>query len=214
MKERPVPLSGTFEEDQNCCPDVFAPGEILPVEMAARWLKHCGRTVKIFSGSRLFPPDRISIGDFSQIDEGVRIFGGEGVVLGQHVHLAFDSSISGGGSIVLHDFVGIGAGVRLITGSEVTDQGGLTNPTVPGEFRAVRRGAIEIGAHAVVFTNAVILPDVVIGEGCVIGAGSVVHRDLKPWAIYAGNPLVQIGVRERKRVLSKAEILVRQERLV
>jgi galactoside O-acetyltransferase len=140
-----------------------------------------------------------------QIDEGVFIFAGQGVVIGHCVHLAVGSSISGGGECVIGDFAGIGAGVRLLTGTEEIDRGGLTNPTVPPELRTVRRGRVEIGAHALVLTNSVVLPDITIGEGAVVGAGSVVHHDLKPWGIYAGTPLVQVGVREAEPVLKKAQ---------
>jgi len=137
----------------------------------------------------------ISIGDCSQIDEDVRVHAGEAVVIGRHVHLAVGCSITGGGRCEIGDYAGIGAGVRLITGTDVVDGSGLTNPTLPASVRVVRRGVVRIEAHAVVFTNAVILPDVVVGEGAVVAAGAVVHHDLKPWGIYAGNPLVQVGVR-------------------
>jgi len=56
----------------------------------------------------------------------------------------------------------------------------------------------------VVFTNAVVFPDVEIGEGAVVSAGGVVHHSLKPWGVYAGNPLVQVGVRDRDRILERA----------
>lgn len=194
-------------------PREFAPGELLAESVVARWLKSCGRGVKIFAGCRLIPPERIEVGDFSQIDEGVRIFAGEGVGIGRHVHLAFGSSISGGGACVIGDFAGLGAGVRLITGTDVVDAGGLTNPTVPPELRPVRRGRVEIGAHAVVFTNSVVLPGVVIGEGAVVAAGSVVHHALKPWGIYAGTPLVQVGTRDAEAVLEKGRAVLAAKEL-
>jgi galactoside O-acetyltransferase len=147
---------------------------------------------------------RIRIGARTQIDEGVYIFAGRGVTIGQHVHLAFGSSISGGGECVIHDFAGVGAGVRLLTGTDLADGSGLTNPTVPEEFRAVRRGTLEIGAHAVIFTNCVILPDVRIGEGAVVAAGALVHHNLEPWSIYAGHPLVRVGLRPKTVMLEKA----------
>lgn len=150
--------------------------------------------------------DRIEIGDYSQVDEGVWVFAGEGVWLGRHVHLAFGSSISGGGQCRIHDFAGIGAGVRILTGTDVADGTGLTNPTVPEQSRAVRRGAVEIGRHAVVFTNSVVFPEVTIGEGAVVAAGSLVHHSLAAWGIYAGSPLVQVGVRPKETVLRLAEL--------
>ncbi len=192
-------------------PPEFSPGCLLSEEVVRQWLESCGAGVKIFSGCRLVRPERVSIGDYSQIDEGVRIFAGEGVTIGRHVHLAFDCSISGGGRCLIHDFAGLGAGVRLITGTDVVGAGGLTNPTIAAPLRTVERGKVEVGPHAVVFTNSVVLPNVSIGEGAVVAAGSVVHHDLKPWAIYAGHPLVQVAVRSSKPVLAKARELLESE---
>ena len=187
------------------------PGQLLPeAELHSRLLK-CGRGVKVYAGCRLFPPERLSVGDFSQIDEGVWIFTGEGVNLGRHVHLAFGCSISGGGRCEIGDFAGFGAGVRLLTGTEEIDGSGLTNPTIPPALRAVRRGRIHVGAHALVFTNSIVWPDVSIGEGAVVAAGSVVHHDLKPWSIYAGQPLVQVGVRPKETILAHAQRLLAEE---
>jgi galactoside O-acetyltransferase len=177
-----------------------------------RHLKSCGRRVKVYAGCVLVPPGAISLGDSSQVDGGVRVFAGEGVVVGRHAHLAFCSSISGGGKCEIGDFVGLGAGARLITGTEVVDGRGLTNPTIPTALRHVQRGRIKIGAHAVIFTNVVVLPNVTIGEGAVVAAGAVVHRDLKPWGVYAGHPLVQVGVREKQTVLEMGRRLLAEEK--
>ncbi len=193
-------------------PPEFATGRTLPEAEVRRWLGACGVGVKVYAGCRLIHAERIHLGDYSQIDEGVWIFAGEGVVIGRHAHLAFGSSISGGGSCRIGDFAGLGCGVRLISGTDLIDQDGLTNPTVPSERRTVRRGRIEIGAHAVIFTSAVVLPDVHIGEGAVVSAGAVVHHDLNAWGIYAGNPLVQVGVRASDEVRRKAAELLATEK--
>lgn len=190
----------------------FGPAQALPPELTSKWLLACGQGTKIFRGCRLAGAERIRVGSHSQIDEGVFIFAGQGVTIGNHVHLAFGSSISGGGECIIDDFAGIGAGVRLLTGSDSPGGEGLTNPTVPDAFRSVRRGKIEVGAHALVFTNAVIFPDVVLGEGCVVAAGSLVHRSLDPWRIYAGNPLVPIAVRPKEVILARAAQLRAEER--
>ena len=192
-------------------PKELSPGTLLDQGVLSATLRHCGRSVRIYAGCRLVPPDRIAIGDFSQVDEGVLIFAGEGVTLGRHVHLAFGASISGGGRCEIGDYAGISAGVRLVTGSEDI-HGGLTNPTIPPEFRSVVRSRVQIGAHALLFTNTVVLPGVSIGEGAVVAAGSVVHRDLKPWSIYAGNPLVCIGQRDPAPILTATARLEEQER--
>ncbi|MFK7886934.1 MAG: acyltransferase [Gammaproteobacteria bacterium] len=48
-------------------------------------------------------------------------------------------------------------------------------------------GAIEIGNHVSLGSNATILP-VKIADNVVVGAGAVVTRDLTEAGIYAGNP--------------------------
>lgn len=194
-------------------PEEFRSGPLVPAHEVQRWLAGCGREVKVFSGCRIYPPEKVKIGDFSQIDEGVWIFAGTGVTIGKHVHMAFASSISGGGQCFIDDFVGVGAGVRLITGTEEIDGEGLTNPTIPSAFRSARRGQIKIEAHSVIFTNSIILPDVVIGQGVVVAAGSVVHHNLQPWGVYAGNPLVQVGIRPKAHVLRLASRLLGSEEL-
>ena len=66
-------------------PKELSPGTLLDPSLLAAALRHCGQGVRVYHGCRLVPPDRISIGAFSQIDEGVRIFAGEGVSIGRHV---------------------------------------------------------------------------------------------------------------------------------
>src|SRR5947207_3083868 len=99
--DRNVGVTGT---KPMTAPSEFTQGQPLAEAVLARWLKACGRGTKVFSGCRLVGADRLQIGSYSQIDEGVWVFAGEGVSIGDHVHLAFGSSISGGGRCVLHDF--------------------------------------------------------------------------------------------------------------
>jgi galactoside O-acetyltransferase len=186
-------------------PPEFREGDYLPLDVLRHHLGFCADSARVFRGCRLVGAGRIRIGHRSQIDEAVFMFAGEGIEIGEYVHLAMGAAIFGGGACRIGDFSGIGSAVRLVTGSEEVYGRGLTNPTVPPEFRSVRRGRIEVGAHALVFTGSIVLPNVIIGEGAVVGAGSIVHHDLKPWRIYAGNPLTCIGVRPKEQVLELAQ---------
>lgn len=190
----------------------FCVAEAMDPATLKRFLRAVGSRVKVCRGSRWVAPELVELGDDTQIDEGVRIFGGLGVRIGRHVHFAFDSSISGGGECVVEDFASIGAAVRIITGTEETE-GGLSNPTVPAEFRKVRRDKVVIGRHAIIFTGAIVLPGVTVGEGAVVSAGSIVHHDLKPWRVYAGTPLVAVRVRDAKPILEAAQRLLDVEQL-
>lgn len=190
----------------------FAEGIRIPLETLRNHLRSVGADVKVYRRCRLVHPELITLGDHTQIDELVHIFAGTGVTIGCHCHLAFGSSISGGGSCEIGDFASVAAGVRLITGTELANGGGLTNPTVPAEFRSVSRSFVKVGEHALIYTSAVVLPGVTIGAGTVVAAGAIVHHDLKPWGIYAGNPLVQIGVRDPGSLTEKANRLLASER--
>ena len=62
-----------------------------------------------------------------------------------------------------------------------------------------------------VYTNSVVFPGVVIGAGAVVSAGGIVHRSLKPWTVYAGNPLVAVGKRDEMSIRTIAERLRNEE---
>ncbi len=177
----------------------LGPGLLLEDSFMRKRFKQLGKDVRIFINARIDRPELVSIGDNSQIDEGVYLFAGNGITIGCHVHLAFSSSVSGGGSCKIGNYASIGAGVRLITGSDNIEEG-LTNPTVSCDHRKVNRSSIEIGNHAVIFTGSIIFPGVKIGEGAVVSAGSIVHHDLKPWTVYGGMPLTAIKRRDKGKV--------------
>lgn len=144
--------------------------------------------------------DRIRLGSHVIVSEFTCIHGGRGTVIGSFVHVASHSSIAGGGACILEDFVGLSAGVRLITGSELVKGEGLTNPTIPAGFRAVRRSFVHLGRHAFLATNVVVHPGVTIGEGAVVGSGSVVTRDVEPWTINLGSPARAVGRRDAGKI--------------
>lgn len=185
-------------------PKTFGPGKLIDEVKLKNFFEKVGKEVSIFENARIDHPERISIGDYTQIDEGVHLFAGHGIQIGRHVHFAFGSSVSGGGSCTIGHYVSIGAAVRIVTGTENVESG-LTNPTVSSASRTPLRSSIVIEDYAVIFTGAILFPGIHIGEGAVVSAGSLVHHDLKPWTIYGGHPLVTIKKREKKNVTSHAK---------
>jgi acetyltransferase-like isoleucine patch superfamily enzyme len=131
--------------------------------------------------------------------------------IGSHVHIASYVGILGGGAVVLEDFVGLATGTRLVSGTDIMDGSGLTGPTIPEAWRAVRRGSIHIGRHAVVGANVVVHPDVTIGEGTIVGSQSLVTRSLPPWSICFGVPARVVRPRERGTILAYERALLKAE---
>jgi galactoside O-acetyltransferase len=164
-------------------------------------LAACGTDVTIYEWVRVLKAEAIRIADHVIVDDFVFLDGGAGLTIGSYVHIAGFCSIVGGGVCELEDFSGLAAGVRLVTGTEVVDGSGLTNPTIPDEYRAVHRGALRIGRHAMLGTNVVVHPDVEIGEGTIVGSGSVVTKNLPPWTICVGAPARPVKARPSERIL-------------
>jgi acetyltransferase-like isoleucine patch superfamily enzyme len=171
----------------------------------------CGEDVRIYEWVRILDPERIDVGSHVIVDDFVFLDGGESLKIGSHVHIAAYARIIGGGTVELGDFVGLSNGASLVSGTDVMDGSGLTGPTIPDRFRAVKRGTIRIGAHAVLGTNVVVHPDVTIGEGTIVGSQSLVTKDLPPWTICVGIPARPIRERERGTITAYERELLAAE---
>lgn len=159
-----------------------------------------GKGLVIHEPCNFVRKEAIFIGDHVAFSEFSFFHAGAGFHLGSFIHIATHCSLVGGGLCILEDFVGISAGVRLVTGSEMLGGEGLTNPMVPEGLRAVSRKWVHLGRHAFLATDVVVLPGVTIGEGAVVAAKGVVNKDLEPWTVYAGNPVRAVGKRESGRI--------------
>lgn len=176
-------------------------------------IKEIGEDVKIYQPVAMVSAENLVLKNNIIISEFAYLAAGLGTWIGNHIHIATHSSISGGGYCIMDDFSGIAAGVRLITGSANVGGFNMTSPTLPVQFQDVERSFIHMGKHSAVFTNAVVFPGVTIGEGAIVAVGSVVKNDLEPWTIYAGNPAVKIAKRPRRNILKQEEILYQSTRL-
>jgi acetyltransferase-like isoleucine patch superfamily enzyme len=165
--------------------------------------RQIGRNVRIYQGAKIIGAEFITLGDNIIIDDFVFIYAYAPTVIGSHVHIASFCSLVGGGELSIGDFCSLSSGVRLLTGSDDFGGGGLTNSTIPAEFRRVSRSYIHIGRHSMIGTNAVVLPGTRIGEGSAVGACSLVNRDLAPWGIYAGSPARRIRDRPSEQILAQ-----------
>jgi len=155
--------------------------------------------VKTFEFTKMIGIENIDFGKYVIIDDFVLIYAKEKISIGNYVHIASFTSISGGGEFIMEDFTAISSGCRIVTGTDDFKEFGFGNSTIANKFRNVQTGKIHIGKFAIIGGNSVILPGVTIGEGASIGAGSVVTKDLKPWGVYVGNK--QIGWRNKEEVL-------------
>jgi acetyltransferase-like isoleucine patch superfamily enzyme len=159
--------------------------------------------VKTFEYTKIIGLENIEFGKNIIIDDFVLIYAKEKIKIGNFVHIASFSSISGGGGLVMEDFSGLSSGCRIVTGSDDFKEWGFGNPTVANEYRNSKVGKIFIGKFAIIGANSTILPNVNIGEGVSVAANSLITRDLEDWCIYVGNK--KVGERNKEEVLKNYE---------
>jgi galactoside O-acetyltransferase len=175
--------------------------------------KNIGIGVDVYEPIAVMKPEAIWLSNHIIISEFAYINGGSGTYIGNHVHIAAHTSISGGGYCVMEDFTGISAGVRLITGSASFNGEGLTSPTLPVKFQAVKRSYVIIEKHATLATNVVVHPGVTIGEGTIVSSGSVVTKDTEPWSIYMGIPAKKVRDRDKSKILEHERLVYIEQNL-
>ena len=159
--------------------------------------------VKTFEYTKIIGIENIEFGKYVIIDDYVLIYAKEQIKIGNYVHIASFTSISGGGEFVMEDFSAVSSGCRIVTATDDFKDSGFGNSTVAIEFRNIETAKIHIKKFAIIGGNSVILPGVTIGEGASVGAGSVVTKDLEPWGTYVGNK--RIGWRNKEEVLKNYE---------
>ena|GEM_PF-430991 len=152
----------------------------------------CMKDLHLGIGSKIFAPTRLTIGRDvyigklctiecdGEIGDGVMIANAVGIV-GRHDH----------------DFTVVGTSIRRAPWIGDKDY-------VKGE----RKTDVTIGSDVWIGYGAIVLSGVAVGRGAIVAAGSVVTRDVRPYAIVAGNPAREVGSR------FSADVAIRHEQLL
>ncbi len=149
-----------------------------------RDLKYCGKNTSIGEIVRIRKPEKVSIGDYSIIDDFTYISGE--VEIGKYVHIAPGCTLSASKSkIVLGDFSAIASGTRVYAATSSFIEANLSLPTIPDKFnKGVFYKEVIIEKHALIGANCVILPGCHIPEGMATAAGIVVrNKKYQPWVL-------------------------------
>ena len=143
--------------------------------------------------------DEVVVWHWSQLREGVAVGSsssiGQGVYVGPGVTIGKNCKVQNGAQIyepaVIHDGVFIGPNVVLTNDKKpraVTHGTGAMKSEEDWE-----KVGVQINTGASLGANVVCVAPVVVGEWAMIGAGTVVTKDVKPHALFAGSPGRQIG---------------------
>ncbi|KAF1688289.1 acyltransferase [Pseudoxanthomonas taiwanensis] len=124
-----------------------------------------GRGTTVHGHVRLFDFGNLSIGNCCTVNRYCYLDNRGGIDIGNNVNISHDCRI-------------------YTMGHDINDP-----------YARTISGRVVIGDNAWLFPGVRIMPGVTIGEGAVIYPGSLVTRDVPPFAIMAGVPARQVGVR-------------------
>lgn len=150
----------------------------------------CGKNCKIHSTVVITDPKKIELGNNVRIDAFCLIISVKKIKIGSYIHLGPYAYLhSGGGKIIIEDFAGISAGVKIFTLQDDYSGKYYTGPFNKNSKLSLRTSNILVKKYCSINTNAVVTPPAKFGTGCVVGANSTVNISLDPWKIYYGFPL-------------------------
>lgn len=171
-------------------------------------LKAYGEDVYISKFAEIRRPQFAELGKHIAIDSG--FYCTTQLQMGDYIHVSPQVTVIGGaqGLLKLGHFNTIGAGARLICGSDSFMGHGLMGYGIPEAFMdEITIAPIEFKNFASIATQVVVLPGVTLAEGSVVGACSFVTKDTEPWTIYAGIPARPIKLRPKDKMLDYAKQL-------
>jgi len=158
------------------------------------FFKQIGRHSLIFPHSRILSPSRISVGKKCIILPGSRLevvkTGGAHLTIGNNFHSGNNLFISCAKNIFIGDGVLFSDNICVVDNTHIN-----SDTTISTIFQGISSEPIEICDNVTIFRNATILQGVIIGEGAVVGAGALVNKNVRPFAIVAGSPAREIGMR-------------------
>ncbi len=177
-----------------------------PATLAGR-----GQGVILGKTVRIRKPERVTLGDFSILDDFTYI--SCGLSVGRYTHIGANGVLIGGDAhITIGDFVNIAPGCRLIAASHDFLEGGLAGPAIPPDLAGLSITAdIHLADHVLLGTGTVILPGCQLPEGLATGAMTLLTPKMKlePWTLYVGSPARPVKQRLSAPILEAAQKLLR-----
>lgn len=172
-----------------------------------------GKNLHLGIGSKIAAPTRLVIGDDVYIGKLCTIeCDGE---IGDDVMIANAVGIIGRHD---HDFGTVGVPIRKapwVGDSDFKESAPGKQQADPNAVRSSRAAharrhlnRVVIGSDVWIGYGAIVLSGVTIGRGAIVAAGSVVTRDVRPYAIVAGNPAREVGERFPPDVVARHEALI------
>lgn len=148
--------------------------------------------------------ERVSIGDQSTIWHGCHLRAGvtlgSDVVIGRNVYIGSDVSIGSRSKIqnnaLIYEPAFIGEGVFIGPAVVFTNDHNPRAVNANGDLKTSadwEATGVRVGDGASIGAGSICIAPLIIGRWAMIGAGSVVTRNVRDYALVAGNPAREIG---------------------
>lgn len=157
--------------------------------------KTLGEDVKISRKASIYNPEEMEFASHIRIDDFCILSGK--VKIGNYVHIAAYTSLHGSFGIIFEDFSTISVHSVVFSSSDDYLGCGMTNPTIPDQFKNVDNAPVFIGRHTIIGAHSVVLPGVKLLEGSSFGAFSLIAKDSEEWSVNVGIPAQRIQARNR-----------------
>lgn len=149
-------------------------------------------------GENLTP--NIVIGEHTRIDGFTKLEGGDGLLIGDYVHVASFAHLNvGGGRTVIEDGAAVASHCVIVSGGNAVE-GESCSAAAPIEQQVLHKRVTRLCKNACLFAGVILTAGVTIGEGARVAAGSVVTKDVPPGEVWAGVPAKKLTTVAEVRV--------------
>lgn len=151
-----------------------------------------GKGLHLGAGVRLWAPDHLRLGNYVYLGKDVLIECNASI--GDYCMLANRVALIGRHD---HDYRCVGTPIRFA-------------PWIGGSATGGCEEEVSIADDVWIGFGSIVLTGTQIGRGAIVGAGSVVVRNVEPYAIVAGTPARQVGVRMPEADRARHEATLRE----
>lgn len=168
-------------------------------ELKKLGFKRIGEDVLISRKSSIYGANKMEIGNHVRIDDYTFLSGN--IIIENYVHIsAYCALVAGDSLIHMKDFSGLSSRVTVYAVSDDYSGDYLANPTVPNQYKNIKKEEVIFEKYSIIGTGTTILPGAYINEGVSIGSMSLVTKKTEAWTIYVGIPAKKIKERSKKMI--------------
>lgn len=165
-------------------------------ELNTLGLKYYGKGVRLSRNTMLYGADRISIGDYSRIDDFCVLSGS--ITIDRYVHVAVYSALFGADAGIILDNCSTISSRCCVYAANDDYSGTALSSGAPAIYRKIEEAPVHLKSCSILGSSCVVLPGVTLNEGAAVGAMSLVNHSLAEWWIYAGVPCRKLKRRSQE----------------